>query len=388
MGLAEPISVEETPMILQLTEREKRFLDQVREFVRVEVKPNHRKWEIEGGWPDSLWKPMADMGLLHMVVPQEMGGFGVSCQTYAEAVREVSKGDGALGMNVAALNALGAGHLVNYATPEQRELYLPKVISGEMLLAWGLTEPTAGTDARGVRTTAVPDVSGKHGPDRYLLNGEKMFITNGGRAHLIVIIARLSEEELGGFLLQTNDPGFELLSRIETTGVKASYTTRFRMHDAIGWRTNGTFRECISLLYRGRIGIGSMALGIGEAAFEAMVEHAKTREQFGKPLAKQQAIQWMIADSKMELEAGRLMLHKAAWMYDEGQDMVSEASQAKLLASIAGKNATDRAIQILGGRGYTVDYDVEKYWRDARLCEIGEGSSEVQRIIIAKRALR
>lgn len=375
-------------MILQLTDREERFLSCVRDFVTMTVKPNHRKWEQDGGWPDSLWKPMAEMGLLSMVVPQEMGGAGYGCQAYVESIREIAKGDGALAMNIAALNALCAAHLVDFVTPEQRDRYLPGVLSGDILMAWGLTEPTAGSDARGVQTYARPDESGTHGPDRWLLNGHKMFITNAGIAHLVVIIARVSDTELAPFFVETNQPGFIPLERIQTVGVRASYTAQFALQDAVGWRTPGTFEEITGFLYRGRIGIAGMAIGLAEAAFETMVPYSKEREQFGKPLSKNQAVQWMIADSKVEIEAAKLLAHKAARMYDEGKNVVAEASHAKLFAAETARNVTNRAIQILGGRGYTTDYDVEKYWRDAKLTEIGEGASEVQRLIIAREVLR
>jgi alkylation response protein AidB-like acyl-CoA dehydrogenase len=375
-------------MILNLTDQEQTFLGEVRSFVEAEVRPFHREWEKLGGWPDSLFKKMAQLGLIRIVIPTEFGGLNYSCQCYVEAVRLVAHGDGALAMNVAALNALAAGHLIEFASYEQKEKYLHRVSTADVLLAWALTEPTAGSDARGVRTRAVPDTSGKHGPDRYLLNGEKMFITNAARAQLVIVIARYSDDDLAAFLVETDQPGFRVTCRNETTGVKASYTTQFVLEDAVGWRTPGTFEECISLLYRGRMGIAAMSLGLAEVAFEAAVKHAKTREQFGKPLAKNQAIQWMIADSATEIEASRLLLHKAARLFDEGKPMVTESSQAKLFASETACRVTDRALQIHGGRGYTPEYDVEKYWRDARLTEIGEGSSEVQRIIISKRELR
>ena len=375
-------------MLLQLSERELRFLDRVREFVAREVRPNHRSWEAQGGWPDSLWSTLTELGLLTMVVPQELGGSGVSCGCYAEAVREVAKGDGALAMNIAALDALCAGHLVRFATPEQQALYLPKVVSGEWRMGWALTEPTAGSDARGVQTAAVPAPEDAYGPDRWYLTGTKLFITNAARAQLLVVFARIAEKELGAFLLETGQPGYQNEVRIETTGVKASYTTGFRLEKAIGWRTPGGFSEAIGLLQRGRIGIAAMALGLAEAALETAIPYSKEREQFGRPLAQNQAIQWMLADSATEIEAARLLIHKAARIYDEDGEALLAASQAKLFASEAASRVTHRMLQIFGGRGYTTEYDVEKYWRDARLCEIGEGSSEVQRIIISRELLR
>lgn len=366
------------------SQEEQEFLATVQHWVDEEVAPCTRAWE-EDTFPKNIWKRTAELGVTHCILPKDLGGRGYSCSTYAEMCRIIAKGDPALCMNVAAINALCVAHFEHFANDEQRAKYLPGILSGDIPLAWGLTEPEAGSDARRVRTTATPI------PDRpgyYYLNGEKMFITNGGFAKLFIIIARLDEENLSGFLMEKDQEGFEDLGRIPTVGVCASYTLRFRMNNAIGWHTPGSFEEVTGLLYRGRVGIGAMALGIAEKALGLGIEYSKERVQFGRPLAQMQSVQNMIADSAMWVEAARLLVQKAAWMYDHGLPIVKEASFAKLFASETAREVTNRMVQIHGGRGMTRDYLIEKLWRDAKLTEIGEGASEIQRLIIAKQLLR
>lgn len=366
------------------TDAERRFLDDVRRFVEDEVAPCTRAWEKDT-FPPDIWKRTAKLGITSCMLPKELGGRGYSCQTYAEMCRIVATGDPALSMNVAAVNALCVAHFELFASDEQRAKYLPAILSGDCPLAWGLTEPDAGSDARRIKTTATPI------PDRpgyFHLNGEKMFCTNGGFAGLFIIIARLDEQNLSAFLMERDDPGIVDFGRIPTIGVSASWTSYFRMRNAVGWHTPGTFEEVISLLYRGRVGIAAMALGIAEKALELGIDYSKQREQFGRPLAQMQSVQNMIADSAMEVEAARLLVQKAAWLYDQGQPIVKEASYAKLFASEAARNTTNRMLQIHGGRGMTYDYLIEKLWRDAKLTEIGEGASEIQRLVIAKALLK
>jgi alkylation response protein AidB-like acyl-CoA dehydrogenase len=276
-------------------------------------------------------------------------------------------------------------HFEHFTSEEQNAKYLPGILSGDIPLSWGLTEPDAGSDARRVKTTATPI------PDRkgfFHLNGEKMFITNGGFAKLFIIIARLDEQNLSAFLMEREDPGIKDFGRIPTTGVSASFTSRFRMENAVGWHTPGSFEEVISLLYRGRVGIAGMALGIAEKALEEGIAYSKQREQFGKPLAQMQSVQNMIAESSMQVAAARLLVYNAAWLYDQGKPIVREASHAKLFASEAAREVTNKMLQIHGGRGMTYDYLIEKLWRDAKLTEIGEGASEIQKLVIAKSLLK
>ncbi|MBL1148786.1 MAG: Acyl-CoA dehydrogenase [Fimbriimonadales bacterium] len=371
-------------MILSFNDEEKQFLAEVRRFVDDEVFPCTRAWE-EDTFPADIWKRCAALGITSCILSREFGGRGYSCATYAEMCRIIAHGDPALSMNVAAINALCVAHFEHFANDEQRAKYLPGILSGDIPLAWGLTEPEAGSDARRVQTRATP-VDDK--PGYFHLNGEKMFITNGGFAKLFIIIARLSDTDLSAFLMEKDQPGFVDMGRIPTVGVKASYTQRFRMENALGWHTPGTFEEVIGLLYRGRVGIAGMAVGIAEKALELGIEYSKQREQFGRQLAQMQSVQNMIAESATEVEAARLLVHHAAWLHDQGRPIVKEASYAKLFASETAREVTNRMLQIHGGRGMTTEHLIEKLWRDAKLTEIGEGASEIQKLVIAKQLLK
>ncbi len=371
-------------MILTFNDEEQKFLDDVRQFVDNVVAPNTRLWEADT-FPADIWKQTALLGITSCVLPKTLGGRGHSCATYAELIRIIAKGDPALAMNVAAINALCVAHFEHFANDEQRAKYLPGILSGDIALSWGLTEPDAGSDARRVKTKATP-IEGRAG--YFHLNGEKMFITNGGFASLFIIIARISDTELTAFLMEKDQPGFEMVGRIPTVGVQASWTSHFRLHDAVGWHTPGTFEQVIGLLYQGRIGIGAMALGIAEKALEEGIKYCKQREQFGRTLSAMQSVQNMVADSAMAVEAAKLLVHKAAWMYDQGMPVAKEASYAKLFASETARDVTNKMLQIHGGRGMTTEYLIEKLWRDAKLTEIGEGASDIQRLVISKALLK
>lgn len=362
---------------------EQAFLSKVQDFVTSYVLPNTREWENDR-LPDDIFKRCSEIGLLGMTVPVADGGHWVSCSAYCDACRILAQGDPALSMNIAAINALCLGHLVKLTTPEQKSKYLAPAVRGELELAWGLTEPDAGSDARRVQTKATP-IAGR--PGYFHLNGQKMFITNGGRADLIIIIARVDEKNLSAFLMETDQPGFKLGPRIPTIGVKASWTSQFEMTDAVAWHTPCTFEEAISFLGRGRLAIAAMALGIAEKAHALTVDYATRREQFNRRLCDMQSVQNMIADSETEIEAARLLVQKGAAMFDRGEDVTKAASMAKLFASETSNRVTNRAIQIHGGRGMTFEHLVEKLWRDAKLTEIGEGCSEIQRMVIAKQVV-
>jgi alkylation response protein AidB-like acyl-CoA dehydrogenase len=372
-------------MITNLCSAELDFVNRVRDFVNEEVLPKTREWEANRAFDPAIWKKLGHLGLLSMTLPQEKGGQGLTCRAFCEAVRELAKGDPALSMNVAAINALVIAHLDRFSTPAQADKYLQDAISGELKLAWGLTEPDAGSDARRVKTraTAIDDR-----PEWYRLNGQKMFITNGGNADLIVIMAKVSDHALGAFLMETSQAGFNLERRINTVGVSASNTVQFRLTDAEAWITPCKFDDALGLLYRGRLAIAAMALGIAEKAQELAIDYSKQREQFNRRLADMQSVQNMLADSAVEIEASRLLIARGATLYDEGQPIVKESSFAKLYASETSNRVTNRAIQIHGGRGMTPDFLVEKLWRDAKLTEIGEGCSEIQRLVIAKQVLK
>jgi alkylation response protein AidB-like acyl-CoA dehydrogenase len=372
-------------MMSGMSAEEEQFLDRLRQFVAAEVLPFTRDWERDEAFPEDIWPRLAKQGLIGMTWPKEKGGTGLSCEAFCRACAELAKGDPALAMNVAAVNALVIGHFEHFATDEQIGKYMARILRGEISLAWGLTEPDAGSDARRVSTRAS-EIEGR--PGFFHLNGRKMFITNGGRADLMVIMAKSPDGELSAFFMETAQPGFKLERRIHTVGVSASNTVQFALEDAEAWYTPCKFEDAIGLLDRGRLAIAGMAVGIAEKAFELTVEYAKQREQFKRRLADMQSVQNMIADSAMELEASRLLIASGAQKYDLGEKIPKEASFAKLFASETANRVTNRAVQIHGGRGMTRDYLVEKLWRDAKLTEIGEGASEIQRLVIARQVLR
>ncbi|MEA2552673.1 MAG: hypothetical protein QOJ65_849 [Fimbriimonadaceae bacterium] len=384
--VASVLSAEMTPDVqTDLKAEQASFLERVQEFCDKEILPNTRAWEQAAEFPKEIWPKLGKVGMLKVLLAPEWGGLGYSCETYCDMIRLVAKADPALAMNLAAWNALSFAHLEKYGNDEQRKKYIPPIASGEWTLAWALTEPDAGSDARHVRTFATPN------PDKpgwYKLNGQKMFITNGGNANLIIVIARVDEKNLTAFLVERTDPGYIFKERLHTVGVSASNTVAFELKDADGWHTPCTFEEAISFLFRGRLGIAGMALGIAEKAFELAVEYSKHREQFGRRLCDMQSVQNMIADSAMELEASRLLVKNGARLEDMGLPIAKEASYAKLFASETANRVTDRALQIHGGRGMWKEFLVEKLWRDAKLTEIGEGASEIQRLVIAKTILK
>lgn len=385
MSLSALTTPSSSPFGAQLSSSDLSFLEKAAAFIDAEVEPYSIEWDQKGDFPESIWKGLGSAGLLGMTVPKEYGGHDISTAAYCEACRMLSAADAALGMNVAAINALAQGHIITYGTQEQKDKYLHKTVSGEIRLAWALTEPEAGSDARRVQTTATLN------PDRpgwYKANGEKMFITNGGWAQLFILIARTGEKDLSAFLMEKDQPGFEMVGRIPTVGVKASWTSHFKLHDADAWHTPCRFEEAIGLLYRGRLGIAAMALGIAEKAHGLALEYSKNREQFNRRLCDMQSVQNMLADSEVEIEAARLLLAKGAYLMDQGHNVVKESSIAKLYASEVANRVTNRAIQIHGGRGMVPSYRVEKLWRDAKLTEIGEGCSEIQRMVIAKQITR
>jgi alkylation response protein AidB-like acyl-CoA dehydrogenase len=371
-------------MNIALNSEDQAFIDKVKAFVAAEVLPKTREWETNTAFDDGIWTKLGAAGLLGMTYPKSKGGSGVSCMAYVSACKELAKGDPALAMNVAAINALCVAHIDRFGSEEQKAKYIPGILTGDIKLAWGLTEPNAGSDARRVATKAEPSDE----PGRYKINGRKMFITNGGKADLIILIARTSDSELSAFLVETNQPGFKLERRIHTVGVSASNTVEFSLTDAVGWHTPCSFEQAIGLLYRGRLGIAGMAVGIAEKAYELMRDYSKQREQFNRRLCDMQSVQNMIADSALDVEASNLLLMKGAAKYDAGEPAVLESSFAKLFASEAANRVTNRAIQVHGGRGMTQEFLVEKLWRDAKLTEKGEGCSEIQRLVISKYVLK
>ncbi|RYZ65464.1 MAG: acyl-CoA dehydrogenase [Proteobacteria bacterium] len=365
----------------------------VRDFARVEVAPHAQKWDEEERFPSEIVPKLAALGLLGIRIPEEFGGAGMDTVSYAICVEEIARVDGSLALTVASHNGLGTGHLLAFGSEEQKQKYLPKAASGEWLAAWALTEPGSGSDSASLATTATMD------GDHWVLNGTKMFITQGSVGGFCIVLARTDsavkkQQGITAFVVDQGTPGFRASKHLEKLGCRSSDTCELtfenvRVPDSARVGAIGAgFTDTMQILDRGRVSIAAMALGLGFGALEAAVQYAKDRTQFGKPIGDFQAIQWMLADSKTELEAASLLTYRAASLADQGKPYSREASMAKLFASEAASRACSRALQVHGGYGYTREFPVERHLRDAKLCEIGEGTSEVQRVVIAKHLLR
>ena len=378
-------------MNFDLPESHREIQRSVREFCLRHVAPQARRWDEEERFPKEIIPALAELGLLGIRIPEDLGGAGLDTLAYALIVEEIARFDGSLALTVASHNGLGTGHILAFGTDAQRARYLPRAASGEWLAAWALTEPGSGGDAAGMRTTAVRRGEG------WVLNGTKMFITQGSVGGFCVVLARTSPERrqkgITAFVVEHGTPGFRASRHIEKLGMRASDTCELVLEDCwvpdenrVGEVDHG-FIDTLQILDRGRVSIAALALGLGEGALDAAVQYAKDRKQFGKPIADFQAIQWMLADSRAELDAARVLTHRAALLADRGERYSAEASMAKLYASEAASRVCSRALQVHGGYGYTREFPVERHLRDAKLCEIGEGTSEVQRMVIARHLL-
>jgi len=356
------------------------------------VKPFARAWDHEERFPAEVVKELGELGALGILVSEEFGGAGMDSLAVAVAVEEVARFDGSLALTVASHNGLGTSHLRVFGSDAQRRRYLPKLASGEWLGAWGLTEPGSGSDAAGMKSTAV-----RKG-DRWVLNGTKMFITQGTVGQVFVVLALTEPERrqkgITAFILERGMPGFSQRPIHGKLGMRSSDTGELVMENVevedsqrLGELGMG-FVNTLQILDRGRITIGALSLGLARGALEESLAYARERKAFGKPIADYEAIRWMLADIKTELEAARLLVHRAATLADAGRPFTREASIAKLFASEVANRACNKAVQIHGGYGYTREFPVERYLRDAKLCEIGEGTSEVQRTVIARELLK
>jgi alkylation response protein AidB-like acyl-CoA dehydrogenase len=366
--------------------------DTVRSFVDKEVRPHARKWDEESACPAETVAKLGELGLMGVMVPEEYGGSGMDTISYSIAVEEIGKGDGSLGLTVASHNSLCTAHILAFGSEAIRRKYLPELASGRKLGAWALTEPGSGSDSLNMKTRA--DWKG----DRWVINGNKMFITPGSVAGVYVILAVTDKEKgrdgVTAFLVEAGTPGLSAGKNLHKLGMCSSDTAELVFEDlevrpgSVIGEVNSGFRDTMRNLAGGRISIAALAVGIGRGAMEEAIAYSKERRQFGQPISSFQAIQWMIADAGTELDAASLLAFRAAYRKDAGKPYVQEAAMAKLFASEAAMRVTIKAVQIFGGYGYTRDYPVERFMRDAKLCEIGEGTSEVQRMIIARRLIR
>ena len=375
-------------MDFELPETHRTIRSMAREFAQAEIAPHAALWDEHEEFPRALIPKLGKLGFLGIQIDPEYGGSGLDTLAYALIVEEISRADGGIGLTVASHNGLGSSHIAMFGNDEQRQRYLPRLATGEWLGAWALTEPGSGSDAASLATRA----EWKHG--EWLLNGSKMFITQGSVAGVTVVLASSNRgakhRGITAFAIENGTKGFTAQKLRGKFGVRASDTAELLLSDVhlpdaarIGMEGAG-FTDAMSILDKGRISIGAMALGLGEAALEAALSYAKERKQFGQAIADFQGIQWMLADSRTELDAARLLLWRAASLADRGEPFTLEASMAKLFASEAASQVCDRAMQIHGGYGYMRTFPVERYVRDVRLCRIGEGTSEVQRRVIAR----
>ncbi len=372
----------------ELTEEQRMIRDMARDFARREVAPHAQAWEKAGWLDDAVVAQMGELGLLGMVVPDDWGGSYTDYVAYALAVEEISAGDGALGALMSIHNSVGCGPLLKYGSEAQKRTWLARLASGQAIGCFCLTEPQAGSEAHNLRTQAVLE------DGQWRLNGAKQFVSNGKRAELAIVFAvtdpALGKKGLSAFLVPTVTPGFVVERSEHKMGIRASDTCavtldncRIPADNLLGERGKG-LAIALSNLEGGRIGIAAQALGIARAAFEAALGYARERIQFGKPIAEHQSVANLLADMHTQLNAARLLIHQAARLKSAGLPCLSEASQAKLFASEMAERVCSKAMQIHGGYGYLEDFAVERYYRDARITQIYEGSSEIQRLLIAR----
>ena len=379
-------------MEFRLTEEQRILKEMVQDFAKNEVAPKAEHIDRTGEFPKEIIKKASELGLMGIEVPTEWEGAGMDAICYAIAIEELSVASAALGVIVSAHNSLCISPIMKFGTKEQKEKYLKPLARGEMIGCLGLTEPSAGSDAAAVKTKA--ELKG----DKWILNGTKLFITNGKEAGVAVILARTepdpSHRGISAFIVPTDARGFSLGKEEEKLGIHGSSTMELIFEDCeipkenlLGERGKG-FSIAMFTLDGGRIGIAAQAIGIARAAYEASVAFAKERVQFGQPIARFQAIQWMVADMATEIEAGRLLVWRSAWLKKEGLAYSQESAMAKLYCAEVAQRVVVDAVQVHGGYGYVRDYPVERYYRDAKITSIYEGTSEVQRIVIANNIFR
>jgi butyryl-CoA dehydrogenase len=374
-------------MKLELSEQQKMIRNMVREFAEKEVAPLAAELDKTGEYPTKTLEKMAKLGLLGIIIPQEYGGAGLDTISYATVIEEISRKCASTGVITSVHNSLAAWPIMKYGTDEQKKKYLPVLAKGEKIGAFAGTEPNAGSDLGAMKTNAV--LKGHH----YIMNGDKTFITSGPKAGIIIVFAvtdkNAGTKGLSAFIVESSFKGYKVGSIFEKLGINASQTSELLFENMeipkenlLGKEGDG-FKIALSTLDGGRIGIAAQAVGIAQAALDESIMYSKQREQFGKPIAKFQAIQWMIADMATRIEAARYLVYNASYTKDKGERFSKEAAMAKLFASETAMEAVNKAVQIHGGYGYTKEYTVERLFRDAKITEIYEGTSEVQRMVIS-----
>lgn len=363
----------------------------LREFCEAEIRPHVMRWDEAQEFPREVFRKLGELGFLGVLVPEEYGGAGLSYMDYQAIIEEIAAADPSVALSVAAHNSLGTGHIHQFGTDAQKRRYLPQLASGEGLAAWGLTEAEAGSDSSGTKTTAVRD------GDAWVLNGSKNFITNASVGSLAVLMAVTDREKgnkgISAFIVELDNPGIRVGKKENKLGMRASDTCTLVMEDCrvpsgslLGSLGSG-WVDSMKVLDGGRISIAALSVGLARGAYEAAVAYAKERRQFGKPICEFEAIQFYLAEMATDLDAARLLTERAAMAKDAKEPVTRLSAQAKLFASEAAVRVAERAIQIHGGYGFTKDFPVEKYYRDVRLCTVGEGTSEIQKLVIARQLL-
>ncbi|HYB54256.1 MAG TPA: acyl-CoA dehydrogenase family protein [Thermoanaerobaculia bacterium] len=378
-------------MSTTLSSEREAILATVRDFCEAEIRPHVMEWDEAQIFPKELFRKLGELGLLGMIFPESYGGAGLSYLDYIAVLEEISSVDASVGLSLAAHTSLGSNHIFQFGTEAQKRRYMPKLTSGEWLAAWGLTEAEAGSDSGGTRTTAVKDGA------TWVLNGSKNFVTNssvGGLAVLMAVTERSAGRHgISSFIVELDSPGIRVGKKENKLGMRASDTCTLVLEDCrvpvdrlLGAEGAG-FINSMKVLDGGRIGIAAMSVGIARGAFEAALRYSKQRRQFGKPICEFEAIRFYLAEMATDIDAARLLAQRAASARDAGEANTRFSAQAKLFASEIAVRATDRALQIHGGYGFMKDFPVEKFYRDVKLCTIGEGTSEVQKLVIAKSIL-
>lgn len=379
-------------MIIKENENQVMISQMVRDFAEKEIRPKMMEWDEAQIFPVELFKKLGNLGLMGVLVPQEYGGSGLGYFEYITVVSEIAKVCGSIGLSVAAHNSLCTGHILYHGSEEQKRKYLPKLATAEFIGAWGLTETGTGSDAGGMATTAVKD------GDYYVLNGSKNFITHAISGDVAVVIARTGEKGdshgMSAFIIEKGTPGFTSGKKENKLGMRASETAELifnncRVHkDQLIGKEGDGFIQAMIVLDGGRISIGALGLGIAQGAFNAAVKYSKEREQFGKPISKFQGIAFKLAEMGTKIKAAELLLLEAADKKNKHEKMTKEGAMAKYYSSEVAVEVSVEAVQIFGGYGYTKDFPVEKFYRDSKLCTIGEGTSEIQKLVISREILK
>lgn len=379
-------------MNFEKSESQLMIAQMVRDFVDKEVRPHVMTWDESQEFPREVFRKMGELGLMGVLVPQEYGGSGLGYFEYISVIEEVAKVCGSIGLSVAAHNSLCTNHILEFANEEQKQKYLPKLASGEWIGAWGLTEANTGSDAMRMKCTAVED------GDYWVINGTKNWITHGISGEVAVVLVRtgdlLDSHGITSFIIERGTPGFSGGKKENKLGMRASETAELvfdncRVHKSqVCGEVGKGFQQAMKILDGGRISIGALALGIARGAFDASVKYAKEREQFGQPIGNFQAIAFKLAVMETEIQAAEVLLYQAAYKKNHKMKMTKESAMAKYYASEVSVRCATEAVQIFGGYGYTKDFPVEKFYRDSKLCTIGEGTSEIQKLVISREILK